>query len=137
MLTSADFVMLGAGEELFIEVADVYSQWKGSGKTRKEFLETIARIDGIYVPSFYDVEYNEDGTVSKITKNNENAADKPVKRIIREAEENGKLILRPHIPSDWNYLKLENLTFRGKKYDITYDKNGDLYGVKGWNIVEK
>ena len=41
------------------------------------------------------------------------------------------------MPSDWEYLKLENLTFRGKKYDITYDKNGSIYGTVGWNIAEK
>ena len=33
----------------FIEVADEYTKWKGSGKSRKEFLETIAKIEGIYV----------------------------------------------------------------------------------------
>lgn len=69
--------------------------------------------------------------------NHSTFCDIVIKGLVGVDEENGKLILRPHIPSDWNYLKLENLTFRGKKYDITYDKNGDLYGVKGWNIVEK
>ena len=82
----ADFVMLGEGEEQFIEVADEYTKWKGSGKTRTEFLEAIAKIEGIYVPSFYDVEYNEDGTVKKIVKNNINAADKPKKRIIKDMD---------------------------------------------------
>ncbi|MBQ2897355.1 MAG: TIGR03960 family B12-binding radical SAM protein [Clostridia bacterium] len=82
----ADFVMLGEGEEIFIEVADAYTKWKNLGKTRKDFLETIARLDGIYVPSFYDVTYNEDGTVKEIKKNNVNAADRPVKRIIKDMD---------------------------------------------------
>ena len=82
-----DFVMLGEGEEIFGEVIDAYIAWKNSGKSRKEFLETIAKIKGIYVPQFYDVSYNPDGTVKLIEKNNENAADKPQKRIIKDMSE--------------------------------------------------
>ncbi len=49
--------------------------------------------------------------------------------------EDGKLTLHPHIPSDWEYLRLENLTVGGKRYDITYDKSGEHYGRgKGWQI---
>ena len=79
-----DFVMLGEGEEIFNEVIDEYIRWKDSGRTRTEFLECIAKIPGIYVPKFYDVTYNEDGTVKSIVKNNENAADRPRKRIIKD-----------------------------------------------------
>ncbi len=82
----ADFVMLGAGEEVFIEVKDKYIQWKNSGRTRKEFLEEIALIDGIYVPSFYDVVYNDDNTVKEIKVNNKNAAERPIKRIIKDMD---------------------------------------------------
>ncbi len=83
----ADFVMLGEGEELFLEVADAYVKWKDSGKPRKTFLETIARIEGIYVPGFYDVEYNSDGTVKEIKTNNLNAAKRPKKRIIKNMDD--------------------------------------------------
>ena len=69
--------------------------------------------------------------------NHSSFCDIVIRGLVGVDEQNGKLVLRPHIPSDWNYLKLENLTFRGKRYDITYDKNGDVYGVVGWNITEK
>ena len=82
----ADFVMLGEGEEIFGEVIEEYKTWKRSGKTRKEFLESIAKLEGIYVPSFYDVEYNEDETVKSIKTNNENAAERPRKRIIKDLD---------------------------------------------------
>lgn len=52
--------------------------------------------------------------------------------------EDGKPILRPHIPADWDYLRVENVHLLGKTYDITYDKTGEKYGVgKGWTIAER
>ena len=66
--------------------------------------------------------------------NHSTFCDIVIKGLVGVDEKDGELVLNPHIPADWEYLKLENLTFRGKKYDITYDKNGNIYGVKGWNI---
>lgn len=60
-----------------------------------------------------------------------------IRGLVGVDEEHGKLVLRPHIPDSWDYLKLENLTFRGEKYDITFDKTGEFYGAKGWNITKK
>lgn len=80
-----DFFMLGEGEEVINEVTDVYSQWKKDGKkSKREFLEKLADIDGVYVPSFYDVEYNEDDTVKSITPNNPHARVKIKKRIMKD-----------------------------------------------------
>ena len=79
-----DFVMLGEGEEIFNEVIDQYIEWKANGEVREAFLERIAKLDGIYVPKYYDVTYLEDGRVEKIQKNRGFAADKPQKRIIHD-----------------------------------------------------
>lgn len=80
-----DFLMLGEGEELINEVTDIYAQWKKDGKTsKKELLEKLADLDGIYVPSFYDVEYNEDNTMKSITPNNRHAKVKVKKRIMKD-----------------------------------------------------
>ncbi|MBP3337028.1 MAG: TIGR03960 family B12-binding radical SAM protein [Clostridia bacterium] len=81
-----DFFILGEGEEVNLEVIDAYRKWKGSGKTRKEFLESLLLIEGIYVPQFYDAVYNEDGTIKAFTKNNEKAPDKIKKRIIKDMD---------------------------------------------------
>ncbi len=62
----ADFFQLGEGEEMMNECMDVYAEWKKSGLPREEFLKMVSRIPGIYVPSYYDVSYNDDGTVSAI-----------------------------------------------------------------------
>ncbi len=80
-----DFFILGEGEDAILETADKYLEWKKSGKKNKqEFLESIAKIDGVYVPSFYDVEYNSDDTVKSITPNNSIAKPVITKRIMTD-----------------------------------------------------
>lgn len=78
-----DFFMMGEGEEIICEIIDVYNEWKKSGsRNRKEYLEKIADIEGIYVPSFYDVEYNSDNTVKSVTPNDKHAKPVVKKRIM-------------------------------------------------------
>lgn len=80
-----DFFMLGEGEEAIHETTDAYIEWKRAGKKdKRELLDAVAKIDGVYVPSFYDVEYNGDNTVKSITPNS--PAAKPVirKRIMTD-----------------------------------------------------
>ncbi|MBQ8300887.1 MAG: TIGR03960 family B12-binding radical SAM protein [Clostridia bacterium] len=80
-----DFFMMGEGEEIIHEVVDEYVKWKKSGKkSKKEYLEAIAKIEGVYVPSFYDVEYNDDNTVKSVTPNNPNAKPTVRKRIMKD-----------------------------------------------------
>lgn len=78
-----DFFMLGEGEEMICEIIDVYKEWKKNpDRTRQSYLEAIAEIEGIYVPSFYDVCYNADATVKSITPNNTHAKSTIKKRIM-------------------------------------------------------
>lgn len=82
-----DFFFIGEGEELNLEVMDIYAEMKKNGSySKKAFLERIAGIEGVYVPSFYDVSYNDDGTVRAYTPNNENAPVTVRKRIIRDMD---------------------------------------------------
>jgi radical SAM family uncharacterized protein len=76
-----DFFYIGEGEVIYDELLDLYKEHKKQGGTRREFLEKIAELDGIYVPSFYDVEYKDDLTIASITKNNPHAKDS-VKRVV-------------------------------------------------------
>ncbi len=65
----ADFIdlfVIGEGEEVELELMQLYSECKKNGSTKLEFLEKAARIEGIYVPALYNVDYNEDGTVREI-----------------------------------------------------------------------
>lgn len=62
-----DIFFLGDGEEVDLEVIELYRVCKREGTSREEFLRRASRIKGVYVPSLYDVSYNADGTVSAIT----------------------------------------------------------------------
>lgn len=81
-----DFIIMGEGEEVNLEVVDCYLKWKKEKKTRDEFLEMIAEIEGIYVPKFYDAVYNDDGTFKELVRNNEHAKFKIKKRIIKDMD---------------------------------------------------
>lgn len=78
-----DFFILGEGEEVNLEVMDLYAEMKEKGASRHEFLCRAAQIEGIYVPSLYDVNYNDDGTIKSIEPL-ENAPKTVRKRIIKD-----------------------------------------------------
>ncbi|MGN1304711.1 MAG: TIGR03960 family B12-binding radical SAM protein [Oscillospiraceae bacterium] len=79
-----DIFILGEGEEVNLEVYDLYVEMKKKGASKNEFLEAAARIEGVYVPAFYDVSYEVDGRVKGFTPNNPNAATTIKKRIIKD-----------------------------------------------------
>ena len=62
-----DLFMLGDGEEVMMDLLDLYKEYKGQGASREEFLKAASHIGGIYVPSLYDVTYHEDGTVKAVS----------------------------------------------------------------------
>ena len=68
-----DLFYIGEGETVYYDLMDRYKEWKASGRSKYEFLEMAAEIPGIYVPSFYDVTYNEDGTIASFIPNNTHA----------------------------------------------------------------
>lgn len=74
-----DIFFLGDGEDVDLEVMDLYRECKKNNTSKIEFLEKAAQIEGVYVPAFYDVAYNEDGTVKSYTPTH-GAPQKVVKR---------------------------------------------------------
>ncbi len=81
-----DFFTMGEGEEVIGELMEAFKEWKKEGGTREDYLRKIAKIEGIYVPSLYDVEYNEDGTIKSMTPNSPEAPKKVRKRIISDLD---------------------------------------------------
>ena len=81
-----DFAVIGEGEEVLIEVMRCYKEWKREGKPggRQEFLQRVVKIKGIYVPSFYEAEYNEDGTFKAIKPLREDIPAVIQKRVIED-----------------------------------------------------
>ncbi len=65
-----DLFVLGEGEEVNLKMMQLAEKFKKNGGTKQEYLEQAAQIEGIYVPSLYDISYNEDGTVKAITPKN-------------------------------------------------------------------
>ncbi|MCM1545252.1 MAG: TIGR03960 family B12-binding radical SAM protein [Ruminococcus sp.] len=76
-----DIFSLGEGEEVTDELFDLLKECKKSGATKAEFLCRAAKIEGIYVPSLYDVTYNEGSTIKAVTPK-DGAPAKVKKRII-------------------------------------------------------
>ena len=68
-----DIFYIGEGETVYDELLDAYKEYRAAGKSRIEFLERAAQIEGLYVPMFYDAIYHEDGTLASFTPNNEHA----------------------------------------------------------------
>lgn len=80
-----DLFSLGEGEEVNSEIMDLYKKHKKIGSTKEEFLIEAAGIEGVYVPSLYDISYNEDGTIGEI-KPLHGAPEKVTKRIIKDLD---------------------------------------------------
>ena len=77
-----DLVALGDGEEETQQTIDLYRQWKAAGLPREEYLRMAARIPGIYVPSLYEVSYNDDGTIRAVTPRPGSGAPQIVKKAL-------------------------------------------------------
>lgn len=66
----ADFIdifSLGEGEDVTLEMIDLYRKGKQAGWSRAEFLQNAAQVPGLYVPSLYEISYHQDGTIQAIT----------------------------------------------------------------------
>lgn len=92
-----DFFYIGEGEVALDQIIDTYKDHKAKGGTRLEYLEKIASIDGIYVPAFYDVAYNEDGTIASFKPNNPHAKEQVKKMIVMNFTES-RYPLKPLVP---------------------------------------
>ena len=66
----ADFIdlfFIGEGEEVDLEVMELFRACRAEGVSKAEFLRRCAEIEGVYVPSLYEVDYNDDGTIKSFT----------------------------------------------------------------------
>ena len=80
-----DIFSIGEGEEALPELSRLYIEMKENGTyTREDFLHAAAKLGGFYVPSFYSVSYNEDGTIAAVTKKYDDIPHKITKRIIKD-----------------------------------------------------
>lgn len=61
-----DAIVIGDGEEVILEVCDAIKNAKARGIRKKILLEELSRIRGVYVPSFFEIDYRDDGTIREI-----------------------------------------------------------------------
>ncbi len=122
-----DFFMMGEGEEIINEVMDAYAKWKGTGRNRQEFLEDIVKIEGIYVPAFYDASYNEDGTIRSFEPKKPDYPVKIKKRIIKDMDKAyfPEKIIVPYTDIVHDRIMLE--VFRGCTRGCRFCQAGFIY----------
>jgi len=122
-----DFFVIGEGEDVTLEILDAYKVWKESGHSKKEFLLQVAAIEGVYVPSFYDVSYNEDGTIRAMKPNQSGIKDKIKKRIIKNLNDAyyPEKIIVPYIETVHDRVVLE--IFRGCTRGCRFCQAGMIY----------
>lgn len=81
-----DIVLIGDGEEVILELCQLYIDCKAEGFVREDFLKKAAQLQGIYIPAFYEPEYNEDQTLKAVKKLWEGAPDQIVKAIVENLD---------------------------------------------------
>ena len=82
-----DVILIGDGEIQLPSVLNTIGKFKKADKTKDEILEELAKIDGVYVPKFYDIEYADNGTILDIKTNNSNAQLPVLRAFIENIDE--------------------------------------------------
>ena len=96
-----DMFYIGEGETQYDALFDLYKENKKNGGSRMNFLEAAAKLPGIYVPMFYDVAYNEDGTIASFTPNKEGIPATITKELVMDMND-VPYLEKPVVP----YLKV-------------------------------
>ena len=123
-----DLFDIGEGEEMLPEIVRLYARMKKLGATKREFLIEAARtIEGVYVPAFYDVEYNPEGTVRSYTPNVEGVPKRVRKRIVEDLDTMyfPESVVMPYIECVQDRIMLE--VFRGCIRGCRFCQAGMIY----------
>lgn len=93
-----DLFYIGEGEISYNALFDAYIENKKAGGSKVDFLKKAAQVPGIYVPSFYDVSYKEDGTIASFIPNRPEAPEKVEKQLIVDMENDYNMLEAPVVP---------------------------------------
>ena len=92
-----DVFYIGEGETLYDRIFDLYKENKANGGSRREFLEKVAELPGMYVPAFYEVAYREDGTIASFAPVNPHAKAVITKELVMDMD-TAPYIRKPVVP---------------------------------------
>ncbi len=92
-----DIFYIGEGEVVYYEFLDLYKEYKHSDMSREAFFIKASKIPGIYVPSLYDVTYNDDLTLKSFTPKFDDVPKTVERVVVREMDEVG-FIGKPVVP---------------------------------------
>ncbi|HJC35490.1 MAG TPA: TIGR03960 family B12-binding radical SAM protein [Candidatus Mediterraneibacter faecipullorum] len=115
-----DIFYIGEGEAVYDELLDTYKEWKQSGASRKDFLRQAARIEGLYVPQFYDVTYHSDGTIESFAPNDPSAPERVRKQVVMDVTD-ASYPMKPVVPyikatQDRVVLEIQRGCIRGCRF---------------------
>ena len=123
-----DLMNIGEGEEVLLEICHLYNEMKENGTyTRAAFLHAATQIEGVYVPSLYDVSYNEDGTIKEYRPLYDDVPTKIRKRIVEDLDKApypDKLIM-PYVETVHDRIVLE--VYRGCIRGCRFCQAGMVY----------
>jgi radical SAM family uncharacterized protein len=102
-----DAFAIGEGEELIHDILDVAKNWKKESLPRKKLKEMLTSIPGLYLPEFYQVAYNNNGTISNISNTHPSAQDRIKKRIVSPLPPPPTRFIVPSIDVVHNRISIE------------------------------
>lgn len=102
-----DAFVIGEGEEVIIEILETYENNTSQRVPRQEILEQLAQIEGVYIPTFYQPQYNPKGSFSHLEKINQIAPDSIRKRIVGKLPPPPTKLIVPYIDTVHNRAPLE------------------------------
>ncbi|MBU5440020.1 TIGR03960 family B12-binding radical SAM protein [Tissierella sp. MSJ-40] len=122
-----DFFVIGEGEEVTLEILNIYKMHKENNYDKDRFLKEIAQLEGVYVPKFYEVTYKEDGTIQKMEPTEKGVPKIIRKRMIKDLDKmfSPEKMIIPFIETVHDRITLE--IFRGCTRGCRFCQAGMIY----------
>ena len=123
-----DLINIGEGEEVLLDICHLYIKMKKAGTyTKSAFLREASHIEGVYIPSLYEVTYNEDGTIKEFSPRYPDVPAKVRKRIVADLDKApypDKLVM-PYVETVHDRIVLE--VYRGCIRGCRFCQAGMVY----------